>query len=211
MQIFVVRHAQTHSNLEKRIQGSGLPGATLTRGGTEQAARLAQHLARMALHFDRIYTSDAIRAKRTAAILAGPLHASVTEHRELREINRGDWENMTHAELERTYPDEWRKWLSDPTDFRFPGGESLLEVQKRASTFFNKVVSEKRQNVILVSHSATISALLAYVHGWDLLEAWREGRAMHKNTAFTHLYVDDASGELLNSSLASVEHLEAIT
>ena len=48
MQILVVRHAQTHSNLEQRLQGSGSPGATLTREGTEQAARLAQHLARTA-------------------------------------------------------------------------------------------------------------------------------------------------------------------
>ena len=211
MQIFVVRHAQTHSNLEKRLQGSGSPGATLTREGMEQAARLAQHLARMDLHFNYIYTSDAVRAKRTAAILAESLHAPVTERRELREINCGDWENRTHAELERVHPDAWRKWLSDPTDFCFPRGESLLEVQRRASSLFNQVVLEKRRNVILVSHSATISALLAYVHGWSLLEAWREGRAMHKNTAFTRLYIDDASGKLLDSSLASVEHLKSIT
>ena len=86
-----------------------------------------------------------------------------------------------------------------------------MDVQRRVGSFFDKLHLERnrenRANVLLVSHSATISALMAHVHRWDLLEAWLSGRAIHRNTASSVLTFDKNSGGLIRSEIASTVHL----
>lgn len=208
MQIYIVRHAQTKSNLTRRLQGSGSASTELTLEGHQEAQALATYLKQGGATFEAIYSSDATRAQQTATTLGAALVLPVKLEPSLREIDCGVWEDKSHDELTQLYPEEWGRWRSDPLAFRFPQGEGLLDVQRRVGTFFDNVVlSHAPRNVLLVSHSATISALMAYVHGWDLLEAWLEGRAIHRNTAFSVLTFGVGSKRPVHSAIALTHHL----
>lgn len=64
--LYIVRHGQTDWNVRKIIQGhSDIP---LNTEGQEQARVLAESLKNV--HFDKIISSDLVRAKRTAEIVA---------------------------------------------------------------------------------------------------------------------------------------------
>ena len=92
--------------------------------------------------------------------------------------------------------------------FRFPGGETLGEVQKRAGTFFDRAVSDYQGiNLVMVSHAATLTALVAHVLEWNLADTWREGRAIHANTAFSKLELDNQTGVVTTFELARTDHL----
>lgn len=206
MQIYVVRHAQTHGNVDRRLQGSGSASSGLTEHGRQEAKALAAYLKQANPAFTSLYSSDAVRARQTATILGEALALPIKFSAALREIDCGEWEGRSQDESQ-FYPDAWRHWQNDPVTFCFPQGENLVDVQRRVGWFFDELCQGNQDNLLLVSHSATISALMAHVHGWDLLEAWLSGRAIHRNTAFSVLTFDEASRELIRSEIALTDHL----
>ena len=206
MTLLIVRHAQTHSNVARHFQGSGTgAGSTLTEEGQRQARALANHLVK---HFevDKIYSSPSQRTLETANILNKSLQIPLTIQSELREIDCGDWENKASDLIERSYPEQWALWQNEPLAFCFPNGESLLNVQARTTLLLKNLTNETKGTVLLVSHSATISVMLAFLHGWSLEKAWAEGRAYHQNTAFSKLEFD--AGNLILSEIACTPHLQ---
>ena len=207
MPIYIVRHAQTHGNVARRLQGSSSASTGLTEHGRQEAEALAAHLKQANPAFASLYSSDAVRARQTATILGEALALPIKFSAALREINCGEWEDKSQDELSQLYPDAWRHWQDDPLTFYFPQGENLVDVQRRVGSFFDELHRENWGNLLLVSHSATISALMAHVHGWDLLEAWLSGRAMHRNTAFSVLTFGEFRGKLMRSEIALTDHL----
>jgi len=87
----------------------------------------------------------------------------------LREISYGQWEGLTVEVVKRDFSDEYARFLSDAARYPPSGGESALTLADRAM----RVVEEIRQsvtdgNVLIVSHKATIRALLCRLLGIDL-------------------------------------------
>ena len=206
MRLLIVRHAQTHSNVARRFQGSGRGvGSVLTQEGRRQALTLANHLEKR-FKVDKIYSSPSKRTLETAEILNDALQSSIHIQNDLREIDCGDWEDKTSELIERTNPEQWAVWQSEPLAFRFPNGESLLDVRARTVPFLENLIGETGQTIALVSHSATISVMLASLHNWSLREAWADGRGYHPNAAFSVL--EFKTGKLTFSEIACTPHLK---
>lgn len=162
--VFLVRHGATILTAEDRFAGSS--DVPLADYGRDQAQRLALRLAGEAVA--AVYASPLGRAVETARILARPHRLDVIERAELREISHGRWEQMTRQEVEAQYPEEVAAWDDDPFTFAPAGGESGLAVTSRALPALIDIVrAHPGENVVVVSHKATIRLLLSLLLGFD--------------------------------------------
>jgi probable phosphoglycerate mutase len=104
----------------------------------------------------------------TARILARPHRLEVQACDGLREISHGRWEQMTRREVEAKYPEEAAEWEKDPYTFAPEGGESGLAVTARALPVLIQIVRDHPdENILIVSHKATIRLLLSSLLGFD--------------------------------------------
>lgn len=162
--LYLVRHGATPLTAEDRF--SGAIGVDLSEAGRAQVAGLARRLADD--HLAAIYTSPLSRTVETAAILAAP-HALTPLHRDgLREISHGRWEGLTRKEVEARFPEEYAAWEMDPFTFAPEGGESGISVLARALPVIREIVTQHEgQNVLVVSHKATLRLLVSSLLGFD--------------------------------------------
>ncbi len=162
--IFLVRHGATVLTAEDRFAGA--TDVPLSDEGREQAGRLAMRLRSEKI--SAIYASPLGRTVETAGILAGPHGIEVRLRDGLREISHGRWEQMTRREVEAQFADEAAEWDRDPYTFAPEGGESGLAVTARALPVLLDIVrAHPAQNVLVVSHKATIRLLLSSLLGFD--------------------------------------------
>jgi broad specificity phosphatase PhoE len=206
--LYLVRHGETAWNAERRFQGS--LDVALNERGREQARSLATWLAAQPAQFSAIYSSDLARAAETAAIIGEQLHLAPHTTPDLREIDTGAWSGLNGEEIERAFPGELQRWREDAGTFRMPGGESVHEVRDRVMGVMHGIARDHPDEaVIVVAHGIALSAMLVALHRWDLVEAWRDGRARMGNTGVTILEWDAAAERCAMSLFNSRAHLEA--
>lgn len=162
--VFLIRHGATTLSAEDRFAGS--TDVSLSDEGREQTRRLAERLSGEKVA--AVYASPLGRTVETARILAEPHKLEVQTRDALREISHGRWEQMTRREVEQKFPEEAAEWERDPYTFAPAGGESGLAVTARALPAFLEIVQSHGGNqVIVVSHKATIRLLLSSLLGFD--------------------------------------------
>lgn len=95
----MLRHGQSEWNAMGRWQGQA--DIELTDLGYEQARRAAEKLGM----FDAVISSDLMRAHRTASIIAENLGIGLlAPDPRLRETDVGEWQGLTHTQIERDWP-----------------------------------------------------------------------------------------------------------
>lgn len=162
--VFIVRHGATVLSAEDRF--AGVTDVELSEEGREQARRLAERLRDEKIA--AVYASPLGRTVETARILAAPHNLQVQTCDGFREISHGHWEGMKRHEVEEKFPDEMAEWEKDPYTFAPEGGESGLAVTARALPALIDLVREHPgENVLIVSHKATIRLLLSSLLGFD--------------------------------------------
>ena len=162
--LYLVRHGATQLTAEDRF--SGVVGVDLSDEGRVQARHLAARL-----QHDKIaaaYCSPLSRTVETATILCAP-HGLAPIHRDgLREISHGRWEGLTRSEVEGRYGEEYLTWEADPFNFAPRDGESGLAVLARALPVIREIVVQHAgENVLVVSHKATLRLILSSLLGFD--------------------------------------------
>jgi len=162
--VYLVRHGATVLTAEDRFAGA--TEVELSEEGREQVRRLAARLAGEKIA--AVYASPMGRTVETASILAGPHALEVQTRDGLREISHGRWEQMTRREVEAAFPEEAAAWEKDPYTFAPVGGESGLAVTARALPVLMDIVRKHAgDDVLIVSHKATIRLLLSSLIGFD--------------------------------------------
>jgi len=162
--LYFVRHGATPRTAENRF--SGAAGVDLSDEGRRQVSLLARRLAHASIC--AAYTSPLSRAAETAEILCKPHHLTPIQRDGLREISHGHWEGLTRAEVEAQFGDEYLAWEEDPFTFAPVGGESGLSVLARALPVIRDiVVAHTGENVLVVSHKATLRLILSSLLGFD--------------------------------------------
>jgi probable phosphoglycerate mutase len=155
---FACRHAESEANLQKIILSDPTKGCAsygLTHEGREQITTAVKHCAL----FDKsllIYSSDFLRAKQTAEIVANYLNIkNINISINLRERYFGSLEGLSNANYQKV----WEKDIVNPAHKEF-AVESVLEVAKRLTTLINELEAEyKKQEILLVSHGDTLQIL----------------------------------------------------
>jgi len=162
--ILLVRHGQTPTT-GKLLPGRA-PGLHLSDVGKAQAAAVGERLAKLA-KVDAVYASPLERTRETAGAIATALGLKVKVDKGLLEADIGDW---TGQELKtvRKAP-EWKIVHSYPSGFRFPGGESFVEMQARTISALERLrLAHPGQTIVAVSHADTIKAAVAHALGTHL-------------------------------------------
>lgn len=157
------RHGQTDYNADLRMQGQ--LDSQLTATGRDQVQQAAELLT--GLRPDLLVTSDLSRAADTAAVLAERTGLQPQVDKRLRETNLGDWEGLTHAEVEAGWPGAFERWRSDP-ECAPPGGETRVAVANRAAQVVGELDAGTAQVVVLCTHGGLIAGLTASILGLPL-------------------------------------------
>jgi probable phosphoglycerate mutase len=162
--VLFVRHGQTPTT------GQHLPGRArglhLSEVGQAQAEAAAKRIAELE-RVDAVYASPLERARETAAPIAAALGRRVVVDRGLLECDFGDWTGGELKELMKR--PEWRTVQRYPSGFRFPDGESFVEMQTRIVTAVERLRAAHRGGVVVaVSHADPIKAAVAHAMGTHL-------------------------------------------
>ena len=162
--LYMVRHGSTVLSAEDRF--AGRTDVELSGEGRAQAAALSTRLVNEKIQ--AIYASPMSRTVATANIIAGQSGLAPILRNELREINHGRWEGLTRREVESAFGMEYATWEQDPFTFAPSGGESGVSVLARALPAIRDILTTHAgEQVLVVSHKATIRLLLSSLLGFD--------------------------------------------
>jgi probable phosphoglycerate mutase len=172
--LLLVRHGVSTWNREGRFQGHLDP--PLHASGLAEARRLAARLVRDDLGGLRIVSSPLRRATATAealvtALTAAGQPADVSTDARLMEIGQGEWEGLTHDELEAADPDRYAAWRADGGSSQPPGAEPLDDAQRRVAVAVDELTMRPGA-VCLVSHGGVLRLAARHLLGLDLASAW---------------------------------------
>lgn len=158
--LILLRHGQTHYNAAFRMQGQ--LDTELSELGVQQAHAVGRALARRRPW--TILSSDLQRAHETARALGSEVGLEVRTDPRLRETDLGDWQGMTHSEVDGQWPDARMRWRSTPR-WSPPEGESRLDVARRTREVVDELVEASpdwnEHPAVLVAHGGAIAALTA--------------------------------------------------
>lgn len=152
----LVRHGETAWNTERRLQGH--LDVALNEHGLRQATLTARALATE--QFDVAYSSDLVRARLTAEIIAGdPLQVSIEAG--LRERHYGCFQGLTYTEAEARFPEDYARFLARDSGLAFSGGgESLQSFAHRIEQTLTKIVDAHRgQQILIVTHGGVLDII----------------------------------------------------
>ena len=156
--VVLTRHGSTPRSDPEQHLGQGIDVA-LSREGEAAARALAARLHGVV--FDRIVSSPLRRAVQTVEILAAG-RAVETDTR-LAEMDYGEWEGLTYAQIEARDLERRRRWEDDPATEHCPGGESGNEVAARVKSFLADAIAPEPAGRILVVAHATLNRILLCV------------------------------------------------
>jgi probable phosphomutase (TIGR03848 family) len=161
--LVLVRHAVTEQT-GPLLTGRN-PGVDLSADGRNQAAALADRLADLPVA--AVYASPMERTAQTAAVVAERHRLPVRDLPGALEADYGEWTGGKLTELAKT--ELWKTVQRAPSRARFPGGESLAEMQTRIVGCLEDVVADHAgEMIVVVSHADPIKAAIAHYTGVHL-------------------------------------------
>jgi len=161
--LLLVRHGATPTT--GQVLPGRAPGLHLSEAGLAQAARVADRLAGVKL--DAIYTSPLERARETSAPTCAATGLTAIEEPGLLEADVGEWTGESLGALAKL--SQWRGLATSPSTFRFPGGESLAELQARVVAVLDRLQAAHRGGtVVCFTHADPIRLALTFALGAHL-------------------------------------------
>ena len=163
--LLLIRHGENDFVKQSRLPGR-LAGIHLNEHGQEQAAALAESLKKLPIR--AIYASPLERAVETAEPLARALGLPIQLRPGLLDTDVGEWQGMQLKKLRKL--SLWRQVQERPSELRFPGGESFLELQERLVREIDAIrLAHKQKDMLaLVFHCDPIKLVLAHYIGLPL-------------------------------------------
>lgn len=192
--IYIVRHGRTEANDQGIIQGHH--DSPLTEEGVKQATRLMQDLS--AIQFDAAFSSDTLRAFRTAEIVLAGRDLPIEAMEDLRERNWGKYESAPAGEYREKNKQRIEEYYKLPAeqqwDYKiFDDMETTRSVFQRFSEVLKKIGQlEKGKTVLVMTHSGTMRTLLLSL-GNELFSADIE------NLAYIKIFSDGENFEVLET------------
>lgn len=155
MNMYMIRHGESMANAEHLH--AGWSQTPLSPKGEEEAQRLAELLKHYT--FDKVYSSDLLRAKQTKAIALPNADAIFTGL--LREISVGELAGK-HADV--CLQQYGERYLTDKAarDYRFFGGENREMHLARVKEFMDTVALQEAEEVVVFCHEGTIRCALEF-------------------------------------------------
>jgi len=173
-EILFIRHAET--DMAGTFCGHSDP--ELNACGRVQLAELLDSLA--AENVGVVYTSDLRRAQATGRAIANAFSVDCHVLPGLREINFGQWEGLSWAEIERRDEAYARRWIANYRRLSAPDGEGFCDFERRVLDELNflalKAESAER-DIAVVTHAGVLQTVLCALSGCSKEDAWEQTRS----------------------------------
>lgn len=155
MKILFVRHGQSEDDIINAYGGwSDFP---LTKEGEEQIKQSAIKIKALGINFEKIISSPLIRAQSTSKIIAEVLNLSIEISPFLKERNTyGILSGMKKEEAKEKYS-EYVSALDN--DEYVLGSERIEDTKARANEAMKRILLEKVENIIVVTHGNLLKTL----------------------------------------------------
>jgi len=169
VRLVLVRHGQSHSNVERRLD-TRPPGSSLTGLGVDQARRFARCYAQrpgMLVH------SVALRAVETASVIGEEFGLEPRVVEGIHEVQVGDLEMRNDDEAVEAFNKVYERWHLGELDAALPGGETATDVLDRYLPVLTSLRLRYLDNddwtrdIVVVSHGAAIRLAAATLAGVD--------------------------------------------
>jgi probable phosphoglycerate mutase len=157
--IYLVRHGETEFNRMGVFRGRF--DVELNEVGLKQARETGEALAGEGIEF--ILTSPLRRASVTAQTISKALGMGYEVDEAFNNINLGSWQGVPKKKVMEDYPDAWKQWTRAPEHLVVPGGESVEDVKKRASSRLVEIAEAGGGAFAIVTHRSVIKVLAAFM------------------------------------------------
>ncbi len=156
--VWLVRHGETaFGEGEPRYCGSS--DVPLTSRGVAQAEAIAKALATRSLA--ALYITDLCRTAQTAAPLARCTGLAPVICVALREVDYGEWEGRTYAEVADQWPELYPRWKAAPDAVAPPGGETFAQLAARILPAFTALAQRHAgEEIAIIAHKSVNRTLL---------------------------------------------------
>lgn len=156
--IFLMRHGQVTNHDEFRYNGHF--DVDITPLGITQMELLRDFLKDEPLK--AVYSSDLIRTKIGADIIAKPHDLKVEAFENFREISLGRWEGLNRDEALKQFPEEAHIQFKDLAHTAIKGGETMGHLRDRVIPLFNELIDKhKNQTFALMAHGGVNRVILS--------------------------------------------------
>lgn len=156
MRVYVTRHGQTNLNHKSLMQG--LTDEPLNETGETQALETREKVKD--IHFDAVFASPLIRARKTASLIADIPMEEVQVDERIIELDFGPYELKPYTGLGLKMTLFWLL----PEVFPSPKGvETIPHASERIKSFFEDLKTKDYENVLIVCHGGIIRVICGYL------------------------------------------------
>jgi probable phosphoglycerate mutase len=203
--VVLVRHGQTPLTVAGAFSGSSVPGPSLTARGRTQAAQAADLVFRVGRQAwpdlprpTAIVASPMLRAQETARAVGRRLGVHVTTDDRFAEVDFGEWEGLTAAEVDTAWPGRLHAWHTTGTTAA-PGGESYADVGARVWHGLQHLVEtllpgagQAGRTAVVVGHAVQVRAAIGTAIGASPSQ-WSRVRVPPASVSILRLWADGTS------------------
>uniref|UniRef100_A0A453IAQ6 6-phosphofructo-2-kinase domain-containing protein n=1 Tax=Aegilops tauschii subsp. strangulata TaxID=200361 RepID=A0A453IAQ6_AEGTS len=156
--ILLTRHGESLDNVRGRIGGD----SSLSEVGEVYSRKLAS------------FVEKRLKSERTASIWTSTLQRTILtaqpiigfpkiQWRALDEINAGVCDGMTYDEVKKNKPEEYESRRKDKLRYRYPRGESYLDVIQRLEPVIIEL-ERQRAPVVVIAHQVSVSSFCIFLN-----------------------------------------------
>ncbi|XP_054268628.1 6-phosphofructo-2-kinase/fructose-2,6-bisphosphatase-like isoform X1 [Macrosteles quadrilineatus] len=150
--LYFSRHGESEYNVVGRIGGD----TDLSPRGRMYAKTLATYINDANIPDLHVWTSEKRRTKQTAAGIAAPSEPVEA----LNELDAGICEGLSYEEMQDKFPQEFAWRDQDKLRYRYPWGESYVDIMARLAPVLLEL--EHEDNLLTISHQAVLRCILGY-------------------------------------------------
>jgi broad specificity phosphatase PhoE len=167
--IYLIRHGEIEGGKPRRFIGrTDLP---LTAAGREQVGSLGRLLCTQ--NIERIVCSPLCRCQESGKLLGALRGVTIETEQKMSEIDLGDWDGLTVAEVKSMFPGEFELRGDNLAGYKTPRGESFNDLQARTWNGFAKIIETTKSQTVVVAHAGVNRVLLCKILGIPLGNMFR--------------------------------------
>jgi alpha-ribazole phosphatase/probable phosphoglycerate mutase len=160
LRLYLIRHGEVERAEDGKVFGH--TDVALSERGLEQSRKLADRLASTGLQ--AVYSSDLRRSVLLAEMIAGRHGLELQQDPLWREINMGEWEGRSIADLYSEATEQVQQLFTDPSSFTYPGGESFSTFAVRIQAALDQLVAaHPRGEIALITHAGVCRTIIGSV------------------------------------------------
>ena len=169
--MFLVRHGATECNEARPPRLQGRNDTELSERGRRQAERTGRFLAGRGI--EAVFSSPLLRARETALLVAAPYGLDVNPIDALTEVDVGDWEGRDWNDIMQAEPEAYRRFMENPADNGYTGGETMQEVLERVLPAFEGLMAKNLgRRIAVVAHNVVNRTFTAHLLGLPVAKSW---------------------------------------